>query len=55
MKSQDVKKSNSEAIKNMKELEGNLSTFHFIVLTLAVQYVDSRQYGYYTNISGFVL
>ena len=29
MKSQDVKKSNSEAIKNMMDLEANLSNFHY--------------------------
>ena len=44
MKSQDVKKSNYEAMKNMMDLEGNLSTFHFVVIYLFGLYRHSSKY-----------
>ena len=45
MKSQDVKKSNYEAMKNMMDLEGNLSTFHFVVIYLFGLYGHSSKYA----------
>ena len=44
MKSQDVKKSNSGAIKNMMDLEGNLSTFHYGVMSLFGLHGHSSKY-----------
>ena len=65
MKSQDVKKSNSEAIKNMMDLEGNLSTFHYFAIsfngfggckqTLRVLCSESPWHGDFKNNLGFHL